>query len=206
MEKEKLLMDLHDGIGGITTNISILSELVRKAKDQESVGKLLATISQLSREGIAEVRGFMHSLDSRDLTWRTLAVELRNQGANMIKTHNIGFAIDADVQDITEQPGSLTWVNIFKIYKEALTNVIKHAKASEVRVGFRVAPEAVLLTIRDNGIGVNDGQSGGRGLSHMKTRAVDIGGTVAISNERGTAVRFMLPFPLRYPAEGMAIQ
>ena len=72
----------------------------------------------------------------------------------MIQTHNIAFSIETDVQDITEQPGSLTWVNIFKIYKEALTNVIKHSKATEVSVGFRVD--------RDGRAPVHPGQRRGR--------------------------------------------
>ena len=204
LEKEKILMDLHDGIGGITTNISILSELALKAKDHAAAAQLISTISQLSREGIAEIRGFMHSLDSKELTWRTLAAELRSQGTNMVKTHNIDFSIQAEVSDaVQEQPGSLTWVNIFKIYKESLTNVVKHAKATEVTVGFRVDCDRVFLTVRDNGVGVNGSRGGGRGLSHMKTRAEDIGGAVTVTNQHGTVIRFELPLPLKYPAGGM---
>ncbi len=199
LEKEKILMDLHDGIGGITTNISILSELALKAKDRENTAKLLTTISQLSREGIAEIRGFMHSLDSKELNWRTLAVELRNQGTNMIKTHNIEFSIQTDISDAPDQPGSLTWVNVFKIYKEALTNVVKHSKASTVTVAFHVDQRGVHLSIRDNGTGVQQNGNGGRGLSNMKTRARDIGGEVSLLNDNGTLVSLELPLPLKYP-------
>jgi signal transduction histidine kinase len=204
MEKEKILMDLHDGIGSITTNISILSALALKADDREKVSKMLLTISGLSREGISEIRGFMHGLDSKELSWRTLATELRSQGTSMVETHNIKFIITTDVQQIAEQPGSLLWVNLFKIYREALTNVIKHSKATAVTVGFHVKPESVHLIIRDNGVGVKAEISGGRGLSHMKTRAKDIGGIVTLSNEQGTTVRLDLPLPLKYPERGMA--
>ncbi len=199
LEKEKLLMDLHDGIGGITTNISILSELALKAKERENAAKLLTTISHLSREGIAEIRGFMHSLDSKELNWRTLAVELRNQGTNMIKAQDIDFAIQTDVTDAQDQPGSLTWVNVFKIYKEALTNVIKHSKAKSVAVLFHVDQRGVHLSIRDNGVGMQENGNGGRGLSNMKTRARDIGGTVTVANDQGTRVSLELPLPLKYP-------
>jgi PAS domain S-box-containing protein len=206
LEKEKILMDLHDGIGGITTNISILSELAQKSTDGETVTKMLSTISRLSREGISEIRSFMHSLDSKDLNWRTLAVELRNQGTNMVEPHKIKFAIETALEDMQEQPGSLVWVNMFKIYKEALTNVIKHSKATSVNVTLRAGRDGVFLVIEDNGVGVNGGRIGGRGLSNMKTRAGDIGGTVTILADRGTRVSFELPFPLKYPAEGMVKQ
>ncbi|HSQ77999.1 MAG TPA: PAS domain S-box protein [Nitrospirota bacterium] len=206
LEKEKILMDLHDGIGGITTNISILSELAQKATDGETVTKMLSTISKLSREGISEIRSFMHSLDSKELNWRTLAVELRNQGTNMVEPHKIKFAIETSVEDMQEQPGSLVWVNMFKIYKEALTNVIKHSKANSVNVAFRVGRNGVFLVIEDNGVGVRGGRIGGRGLSNMKTRAGEIGGTIIVVADRGTRVNFELPLPLKYPTEGMVIQ
>jgi PAS domain S-box-containing protein len=206
LEKEKILMDLHDGIGGITTNISILSELAQKARDGETVKKTLATISRLSREGISEIRSFMHSLDNKDLNWRTLAAELRNQGTNMVEPHNIKFMIATEVEDMQEQPGSLVWVNMFKIYKEALTNVIKHSKAATVNVAFRADRSGVLLVIEDDGVGLGGGRVGGRGLSHMKTRAGEIGGKVNIVADRGTRVNFELPLPLKYPDEGMVIQ
>lgn len=206
LEKEKILMDLHDGIGGITTNISILSELAQKAKDGETVIKTLATISRLSREGISEIRSFMHSLDSKELNWRTLAVELRNQGTNMVEPHKIKFTIETSLEDTQEQPGSLVWVNMFKIYKEALTNVIKHSKATSANVAFRVGRNGVFLVIEDNGVGVKGGRIGGRGLSNMKTRAGEIGGTIIVMADRGTRVSFELPLPLKYPAEGMVIQ
>ena len=147
----------------------------------------------------------MHSLDSKDLNWRTLAVELRNQGVNMVEPHKIKFTIETAIEDVQEQPGSLVWVNMFKIYKEALTNVIKHSKASSANVAFRVSRrDGVFLAVEDNGVGVQGGRIGGRGLSHMKTRAGDIGGTVTIMADRGTTVSLELPLPLKYPAEGMA--
>jgi PAS domain S-box-containing protein len=205
VEKEKILMDLHDGIGGITTNISILSALAQKATDREAVAKILATISRLSREGISEVRSFMHSLDSKELNWRTLAVELKNQGANMVEPHKIKFAIVTAIEDTQEQPGSLVWVNLFKIYKEALTNVIKHSKARTVNVEFCIARDGARLVIEDDGVGLNGGRTGGRGLSNMKTRAEEIGGNVTVIADRGTRIRVELPLPLKYPAQGMAI-
>ncbi len=203
MEKEKIVMDLHDGIGGITTNISILSEIAQKAEDMETVKTTLSTISKLSREGIAEIRSFMHSLDSKELNWRTLAAELRNQGTNMVEPHKIRFLINSTLDDIYEQPGSLIWVNMFKIYKEALTNVIKHAKASEVKVSFEIDGQSVRLSIADNGVGLAGSGSEGRGLPNMKTRAAEIGGNLTIFLKRGTIVNFDLPLPLKYPAQGM---
>ncbi len=205
LEKEKILMDLHDGIGGITTNISILSELAQKSEDIEGIKKKLAIISRLSREGIGEIRSFMHSLDSKELNWRTLAVELRNQGNSMLEPHGIGFDLKTDIAEDREQPGSLLWVNLFKIYKEALMNVIKHAKARQVAVLLEVLPQEVQLIVRDDGVGLKTDACGGRGLSNMKQRAGELGGSAEISPGPGACIRIRIPLPLKYPEEGMVL-
>jgi len=206
MEKEKILMDLHDGIGGITTNISILSELAQKATDIDSIKKTLSTISRLSREGVSEIRSFMHSLDSRDLNWRSLATELRSQGTNMVELHRIAFALEATVEDIEEQPGSLLWVNLFKIYKEALTNIIKHSKADAIVVSLKITSEGILLDILDNGVGWEAKRGNGRGLSNMNKRAEELGGRITLSSGgTGARVTLEIPLPLKYPISGIAI-
>ncbi len=205
LEKEKILMDLHDGIGGITTNISILSELGQKAADLAAVNKTLATISRLSREGISEIRGFMHSLDTKDLNWRTLAAELRNQGTSMLEPHNIVFVLKSVVHDGNEQPGSLLWVSLFKIYKEALTNVIKHSRARTVNVALDVSSSTLHLTVEDDGIGWNAHRGNGRGLSNMRRRAEEIGGALTVRSEPVTRVCVEIPLPIKYPESGMEL-
>ncbi|HEX9135850.1 MAG TPA: PAS domain S-box protein, partial [Nitrospirota bacterium] len=125
IEKEKILMDLHDGIGGITTNISMLAELGQKAPDIDGIKKTLGTISQLAHEGISEIRCFLQGLDTREMSWRTLAAELRNQGTGVLGPHNISYDLKSSMEEDCEQPGSLLWVNLIKIYKETLTNVVK---------------------------------------------------------------------------------
>jgi len=205
LEKEKILMDLHDGIGGITTNISILSELAQQMSDMDGVKKKLATISRLSREGISEIRGFMKSLDTQELSWRSLAAELRSQGTSLLEPHAVEFDLESKVQDGTEQPGSLLWVNILKIYKEALTNVVKHSKAHAVSVKLQVSERGFFLTLQDDGIGGESLGGNGRGLANMKRRAAEVGGTATISSGRGTLVFVEIPLPIKYPDQGMEL-
>ncbi len=201
MEKESLLMDLHDGIGGITTNISILSELGKNATDMGSTKDPFSTISHLSREGLAEIRSFMQSLDTRELHWKTLVAELRNQGTKMMEPHGIAFSVQVSFDEPKEQPDSLLWVNLFKIYKEALTNVIKHSKAASVFVTLEVSSDRLHLTVRDDGIGCERCENGGRGLSNMRKRAAEVGGLFTILSEKGTSVALDIPLPLRFPGQ-----
>jgi len=197
-EKENMIMELHDGVGGITTNIGIISELAQKLNDPESVRSRLATISRLAREGIAEIRSFMRSIDTTEMSWRTLAVEIRNQGNMLLEPHNIGFTLTtAIVDDSAAVTGSLLCVNLFKIYKEALTNIIKHAQATSVTVTLSVDDLGFRLTIADNGIGCTQLNNGGRGLANIRKRAAELGGAVTLSSEAGTNLDLKIPLPLK---------
>ncbi len=203
MEKEKILMDLHDGIGGITTNISILSELAQKATDIENIKKTLATISQLSKDGMYEIRSFMQGLDTSQLSWCMLTAELRKQGNDMLDPHNIRFTFEASVDEASEQPSSLLWVNLLRIYKEALTNVIKHAQAGSVVVTLKAGKSCLHFIAQDDGIGWKINSGNGRGLANMKKRAEEIGGRVMVFAEKGTEVRVEIPLLLKYPIRVM---
>src|SRR5512143_1141984 len=192
---QKVLMDIHDGIGGITTNISLLSEIARKAGPAETQ-KAVATISGLAREGMAEIRSLMYSLDREDMTWHSLSVEIRNLGRKMVEPHAIAFEMTAEMDEVGSAPGSLLCLTLFRIYRESLMNVIKHAKAKKVSVVFRVSREGLLLAVCDDGVGLNEPPSLSgkcRGISSMKTRASEIGGTVMITSGQGTCVTLDIP-------------
>jgi PAS domain S-box-containing protein len=194
-EKEKILKDLHDGIGGLTTNINLLAELARKNDDLQAVRKSLATISDLSRESLSEMRSFIQSHDSKELSWQAIAAELRHLGSAIIEPHGVRLAIETRIDDRNDSPGSAVSMNLFRIYKESLANVIKHAKASAVEVTFTVERGRVVLDIRDNGIGLDNRRVSGRGLPNMKSRAEDMGGSLAVTPDNGTRVHLELPIP-----------
>ena len=201
-EKENILMDIHDGIGGITTNIGLLAEVAQKAPAPEEVKKRLLTISELARDGSAEIRTLMFSLDNRDHTWQALVAELRSHGAKMFRPHDIGFDMSIEIDENEARPGSLLFLHLFRIYREALMNIIKHAQAKAVAAGLRVDRERLLLTVCDDGRGCDPGliSGKGRGVNNMKTRATAIGGSLTITSARGTCVSLEIPrdrLPLR---------
>lgn len=193
MEKEKILRDLHDGIGGITTNISLLTEVAQKAETLPEIRKTLSTISELSREGLMEIRNIMHSFDATRKTWQAMAAELRRQGSAMIEPRGIAFGIKTAIDLDHDQPDSFLWLNLFRIYKEALTNVMKHSRAKAVNVALNVTRENLILSICDDGVGIGDGRGLGRGMANMKIRAQEIGGKINITTDKGTKVCLELP-------------
>ena len=87
---------------------------------------------------------------------------------------------------------------IFRIFQEALTNVIRHAEATEVTVSLWVEQQFILLQLKDNGKGIEDKHIFGSqsfGLIGMRERALSWGGEVQITpGEEGTMVQAKLPF------------
>ncbi|MBP8644642.1 MAG: hypothetical protein KBH99_00800 [Syntrophobacteraceae bacterium] len=199
-EKEKMVKDLHDGIGGITTNISLLAELALQKQSLDEVRETLATISSLSRESLSEIRGFMQSLDPNEADWEALTCELRHLGSTMIHAHRMGFEICSSCDLLDEKPGSLLFLNVFRIYREALTNLIKHSRARVVKVVFTATREKLVLSVHDDGIGLerSEGRGTGRGISNMKARAEEVGGRLQVVSDHGTRVLLEVPLPVNH--------
>jgi len=84
-------------------------------------------------------------------------------------------------------PGSVD-LAAYRIVQESLTNVVRHAQASAATVSVRYDPEAVVLEVRDNGSGQNNGAGGendGHGLTGMRERATAVGGTLRVGKAPG---------------------
>ncbi|HUJ17301.1 MAG TPA: AAA family ATPase [Nitrospirota bacterium] len=194
-EKENILMDIHDGIGGITTNIGLLSEVARKALSRGDIKNSLDTISSLAREGTTEIRSLMFSLDSRDHSWRSLAAEMNSHGAKTFQPHAIAFEMITEIENTAAEPGGLLFLHLFRIYREALTNVIKHARATRVTVRLRVDQERLVLAVQDNGQGCDEAAivGKGRGVNNMKRRASELGGSVTITAAEGMCISLEIP-------------
>lgn len=205
LEKEKILKDLHDGVGGIATSIALLAETARSESSIVEVRKTLDSIFELSRESLTEIRGYIQSLDVKESDWESLIADLRHLGNNLLEARGIRFSLTASYGDARGGPDTLLYLNLFRIYKEAVTNIIKHADASVVSVIMDIAPERMLLSVEDNGEGFRQERAGGRGMASMRDRARDLGGSLSIQTGRGTKIVVEVPLPVKYLPSGMEI-
>jgi glucose-6-phosphate-specific signal transduction histidine kinase len=135
----------------------------------------------------------MGILDDRNLTWDGLLSDFTYQGYMVIEPHGMTFDLTSEVDGACAQPGSLLCLNLFMIYKEALTNIVKHARACAVKVCVRVSRENLTLSVADDGVGFVRERAGGRGFANIKSRAEDLGGSATITSDRGTCVRVEIP-------------
>jgi signal transduction histidine kinase len=203
-ERERMLQDLHDGIGGITANISILSDVTGRSSDESDYRRSLEVIASLSRVCTNEIRMFINSLDPDELSWPSLSAEMKFYGLSMTESH--GIALSFVASGLTEQivqPCSVIYLNILRIYKEIIANIVKHASAQFVEISLALETDLLTLVVKDDGIGIPEGKLSGRGITHMKMRTGKLGGSFSLDAGNGTRISIVIPIPLKYPSAGM---
>lgn len=194
-EREAIMKDLHDGIGGIASNIHLLAQTALTSPSAGDQRNTLCTISELSKEGLFEVESFLQSLDAAEgSTVGTLISEVHHVGKTMVAPHGISYRMTGHCANGDIKLGSACYLNVLRIYREALTNVIKHSRAVSVTVLTDLTDHLFTLTVEDDGIGCLPETSRGRGIKNMETRAKSIGGSIAVTRTgHGVSVRLLVP-------------
>ncbi|MEJ2664876.1 MAG: histidine kinase, partial [Spirochaetia bacterium] len=207
-EKDHIVRELHDGISGTMTNILLLTEIMRQGRKPgrgpgprmpagpagKKKREALNQIAALAAEGMVEIKTFMQGMDEKDLSWEAVGAEFRLHGSKTLKLLGISFNFMMKCEKEARKPDASVFINLYRIYREALINIIKHAKAAAVTVSLQVSRAAMHLTIQDNGRGFYDLKAKGRGILNMKSRAQEIGGELTIESRRGTQINLSIPF------------
>lgn len=191
-EKELLIKDLHDGIGGIVTNIAMLGQYGLLQGSAANCHDIMGKITALATDGAAEVRSFMNSLESSESSWSDLLAEIKEHAVRMLEPHRIILEVDSHIHGHQESIGVFRYVNIVRICREIIANIVKHARARQVRLSFQVLPGRFELSLSDDGVGFDPGVIRRRGLANMHARVHDIGGILTITSTRGVTISLSL--------------
>lgn len=187
-ERERITQDMHDGLG-----LSLVSAL-REAED----GKLAeAEMAQVLRGCIDDLKLAIDAMEPVDADLLLLLATLRFRlGPRLAKA---GVALRWEIENVPP----LNWLDprnslhILRILQETFTNILKHTKASEIRVSTGTQGDHVTVTIADNGRGfivAHGMQSGGHGLVNQLRRAQAIGAQIRLeSASTGTQMTLCLP-------------
>lgn len=190
-ERERIMRDMHDGIGGIL--VSTLAMLEAGETDMNRIETAL-------RAALDDLRLMIDSLDTLEDQHLSLALGMfRTRILPRLK--DCGLSIDWPVIDLTEtnDPGPHQVLQIMRILQEAITNVIKHAQASKLLVrvtqnSHPVEAAHTLIEIKDNGIGFCGNKGKGRGIKNMRHRAHSIGAEIKINDSsEGVSLSLYLP-------------
>lgn len=184
-ERERIARDLHDVLGHTLSVIILKSELAGKLIDRDPARAKaeMQDVEQTSRNALAEVRStirgyHVHSLDA----------ELKHARATL---ETAGIQVKADSEELNLTPIQESVVAL--IIREAVTNVVRHARAQNCLLRLTHASGNCVLEIRDDG---NGGfQYEGNGLRGMRERVEALGGT--LERETSTGTRLSIQFPIK---------
>jgi signal transduction histidine kinase len=197
-ERARIAQDLHDELGSGITEISMLVTVAGSASgaDTES-GRQLEEIGDRARQMVTALDEIVWAMNPKHDSLMSLVSYSCLYADRLLKLANITCRLKGAVDLPDRAVSSVNRHEFFLAFKEAITNVIRHSGATEVRLGVRLIDNRLRLSIADNGRGLATGAAArnGNGLVNMQARLEKMGGRFAIASQpgRGTTVRFYIP-------------
>ncbi|MDX1462260.1 MAG: histidine kinase [Marinirhabdus sp.] len=189
----KISSDLHDDLGSMLSGIAMQSELLEVKANKEEKSKL-QMIARLSRDAISSMRDLVWSIDNRRDRTQDLLERMEELAEELLLPKGISFHMEKEALNLNKKLSVTIKQHIFFIYKEAITNVIRHSNAENVWLNIANTNGRGVISIRDDGSCFAAKKSTGLGTSNMKLRAKEIGATIDFRQENGYEIKIELPF------------
>lgn len=200
-ERRHISRELHDEIGQALTALKVNLQTLGMVHKLEELGPHIQESISIVDRSIQQVRNL--SLDLRPSLLDDLGIVAALRWYIDRQAQRAGF----EAQFLASPPelrlSSDLETTCFRVVQEALTNVVRHAQAQRVRIELRKLPQALFLTVIDDGIGFDLGEVGQRtagdtslGLLGMRERVQLVGGTIHISSHAEWGTEIQVVFPL----------
>jgi signal transduction histidine kinase len=203
-ERSRIARELHDELGQLLTGIKLdFSVAVSRVKDLriplDVVDRLQSAIGQIDI-GIAMVRRIATDLRPAQLDHHDLGGAVEHEARRMAARSQIGITVTTHrlTADVDLEVATAT----FRIFQEALTNAIRHARATHIDARLSTPGDRLTLSVRDNGGGMraDSVDSLSLGLLGMRERARSVGGVLKVRSRPATGTIVALRLPLRATA------
>jgi len=195
-ERNRIARDIHDSLGHSLTALNLQLETALKLfhHQPEKAHSFLQEAKKLGSTALQDVRQSVAAMRTDPLQQMSLEEAI----AALIQdfTTTTGIQPTTSIQIARPLPPDMR-TSLYRIVQEALTNITKHADATETRLSLHTLPEAIALQISDNGNGFHPTQnSSGFGLQGMRERTHALGGTLNIHSAlgEGTTLEVTLPY------------
>ncbi|MEV0272260.1 sensor histidine kinase [Hamadaea sp. NPDC050747] len=192
-ERRRLRRDLHDGLGPALAGVVLGLHRVRGRLAGDAVAaEQLDTLTQQTQAAVADVRRLVYGLRPPALDELGLVGALTEQASTLGSIEVCGPADELQLSAAVE-------VAAYRIALEAMTNTVRHAQAAHTVVHLATVDHSLQIEIADDGVGLPDAYRAGVGITSMRERATELGGSCHISprEPRGTLVRATLPLEPR---------
>ena len=207
-ERARLARDLHDQLGQLVTVLQLeIGVFKTSLKDSENISRC-RTLIDLATQISNEIRAVTARL--RPPALDTGLVPALDYDLEGLRPHLNGLRINLQAPGLErERLDTESEITLFRIYQEALTNAVKHARASMIDIELQREDSEVILTVRDDGVGFESqklavgSKPRGIGLVGMRERISALGGRLEINTSPGlgTSVSAFLPYRPPKPRE-----
>jgi len=190
-ERNRLARELHDSVAqtlyGLTLQAEAAARELKKGQTDKAAEQL-REIRDSAQQSLQETRLLIFELRPPILEREGLVAALRNR-LESVESRS-GLKVQTQLQELNQLPAEVE-SGLYGISNEALNNILKHARATSIKIALKKETDKTILEIQDNGIGFDmDVTPGGMGLQGMKERAEQFGGELRItSGTNGTTIR-----------------
>ncbi|NOS69613.1 MAG: hypothetical protein HOP33_06760 [Verrucomicrobia bacterium] len=195
-ERTRIARDLHDDLGTALTGLALELDVIgREAGESPPVAEHLGETARRTRDLAERMREVVWTVNPQCDTLSSLASFLEQQISQFLHTTDVNVRLDFP-EDIPAVPLAADERHQLALsVREALTNVVRHAQATEVVVNLAIVSQTLILRVKDNGCGFQVQEQSGHGLSNLCTRMKQIGGSFKCVSTpgAGTVIEFRLP-------------
>lgn len=200
-EQARISREIHDELGQTLSTVLLDISWLEKHESKEDKKKWLKKLNSVSRNienTIKEVQKISSDLRPTLLDNLGLAAAIEWQIKEFTK--NSGIRCSVNLEDRGLEVSKEISTSVYRILQESLTNVLRHAKATEVRVNLIRQSNKLLLEIKDNGIGISNGQinnPNSLGLLGIQERVRSLKGKIDIIGFPGKGTAIKVSFPIK---------
>jgi signal transduction histidine kinase len=201
-ERARVAHDLHDDLGSGLTEVNMLCALVKSpATSAGEKNRYLGDLTETARRMVTSLDEIVWAVNPRNDTIASLASYFGSYAQRLLDIASVACGLDI-ADDLPEHPLDPKFrQELFFAFKEALTNVVRHAHATQVWLRISAREDQLVVVVADNGRGfnLNERQAGNDGVANMKERMKSLGGDCEIVSDaqKGTAICFRAPLPRR---------
>jgi signal transduction histidine kinase len=198
-ERARIAQDLHDELGSGLTEITMLGDRVRYSPaPHETRNNYLEQISSGARQMVAALDEIVWAMNPSHDSLASMTSYFSIYAERFLGLANIAWRLESPIQPDHYVVDSRHRHQLFLAFKEALTNVVRHSGATEVRLNIKVEAGHIRLTITDNGRGRTDGSPTEEmdGVANMRSRLEKLGGRFEVKSQPGQGMVVLFDLPL----------
>jgi hypothetical protein len=194
--RTKIASDLHDEVSATLTGISYFAEAVKTDKDEHRKSHFINLITESAGDAKEKITDIVWSITPENDNWELFLSKCRRYASDLLESSEIKYNLN-----ITETIDGALSMNVrqhlWMIFKEMLTNTVRHSQASQLDVILDVEDGILKLIVQDNGKGFDvDSDRMGNGVSNIKKRANEIGANIDLISEPEMGSRWRLELKL----------